>query len=127
MRGLGTFQVAQMKHRDTRVFVLCQHLRLAIDALEQIASNPYEPPERPKPEAAPVPTPGPPPELPRERLAYSVNDAAVALGIGKTTLWKAISDGRLRAFKFGARTLIPAEALRSWIESFPRVGRPARE
>lgn len=34
MRGLNAFQMAQMKHRDARVFMLCQHLRAAIDVLE---------------------------------------------------------------------------------------------
>ena len=57
MRGLGAFQMAQMKHRDARVFMLCQHLRAAIDVLEQIASEPFQPPPKAKPEtvvAAPV-------------------------------------------------------------------------
>lgn len=35
MRGLGAFQMAQMKHRDARVAQLCQHLHQAIDLLEQ--------------------------------------------------------------------------------------------
>jgi hypothetical protein len=33
-----------MKQRDARIFALCQHLRSAIDILEQIASQPYQPP-----------------------------------------------------------------------------------
>jgi hypothetical protein len=55
MRGLGAFQMAQMKHRDARVFALCQHLRSAIDTLEQIAAESYRPPEKPAP--APVSRP----------------------------------------------------------------------
>lgn len=122
MRGLGEFQIAQMKHRDARVFQLCQHLKLAIDLLEQIASDPYRPPEKVSPQPIEPPAPIPPPELPREKLTYTMKEASLALGIGKTSLWKAMSDGRLAAIKLGSRTLIPAEALRQWIASLPRYG-----
>lgn len=121
MRGLGAFQMAQMKHRDARVFVFCQHLRSAIDILEQIAAEPYRPPQEPTPEAAPPPAP-PPPVIPQGKITYSVKEAATAVGIGKTTLWKAISDGKLPAIKLGNRTLIAADALRAWLFSHPRAG-----
>lgn len=64
MRGMGAFRMAQMKHRDARVFALCRHLRSAIDIFEQIAAEPYRPPE--KPALAPVSQPValPPRELP---------------------------------------------------------------
>jgi excisionase family DNA binding protein len=119
MRGLNAFQMAQMKHRDARVFALCQHLRAAIDVLEQIASEPFQPPTKTLPEAPSV-TPAPPREIPPEKLVYTTKEAAAALGIGRTTLWKAISDGRLAALKLGSRTLIPADALRQWIASLPQ-------
>jgi hypothetical protein len=47
MRGLGAFQLAQMKHRDARVLQFYRHLRSAIDVLELIALEPYQPPEKP--------------------------------------------------------------------------------
>lgn len=118
MRGLGAFQKAQMKNRDARIFELCAHLRSAIDVLEQIASHPYrtivnEASER-------VPPPGPnPQELPPEKLAYSIKEAAAVVGVGRTTLWKAITEERLLAVKLGTRTLIPSDALRAWISSLP--------
>ena len=119
MRGLNAFQMSQMKHRDARVFALCQHLRAAIDVLEQIASEPFQPPTKTAPDAPSIPPP-PPREIPPEKLVYTTKEAAAALGIGRTTLWKAISDGRLAALKLGSRTLIPADALRQWIASLPQ-------
>ena len=122
MRGLYAFQMAQMKHRDARVFALCQHLRAAIDVLEQIASEPFEPPKKAVPDV-PVAPPAPPPEIPREKLTYTINEAVDVLGIGKTTLYKALATGRHSAVKLGSRTLIPADGLRQWITEMPRARR----
>lgn len=119
MRGLGAFQAARMKARDARILALCQHLRAAIDLFEQIAGEPFKTPETLMPEPQSVP---PPPErvaLPVEKLTYNLKEAATALGIGKTTLYKAIAERRLRAIKLGSRTLIPSEDLRAWIAAHP--------
>lgn len=118
MKGLGAFQMAQMKHRDARVSALCQHLRAAIDVLEQIVSDPYRPPERPAPEPV-VATPPPPLGIPPEKLAYTIKEATAALGIGRTMIYAAIADGTCPAVKLGGRTLIPAAALRQLIASLP--------
>ena len=120
MRGLNAFQMAQMKHRDARVFALCQHLRAAIDVLEQIASEPFQPPRKTALDA-PSLTPAPPPGIPPEKMTYTMKEAAAALGIGRMTLWQAVSDGKLVALKLGSRTLIPAEAIRQWIATLPRA------
>ena len=120
MRGLGAFQMAQMKHRDKRVFEMCQHLRAAIDVYEQIAAEPWAP-EQPVPERVENPPPAPPPELPPEKLLYTVKQVSEALGVGRTTVWKAVADAKLNAIKLGNRTLIPADSLRGWIASMPAV------
>lgn len=120
MRGLGAFQMAQMKHRDARIFAMCQHLRSAIDIWEQIASEPFQEPEKVAVEPPPVVQPSPPPALPPEKLTYSLKEAAAALGVGKSTLYKALSDGALSALKLGNRTLIPADSLGAWMNSWPR-------
>jgi excisionase family DNA binding protein len=119
VRGMGAFQMAQMKHRDARVFAFCQHLRSAIDIFEQIAAEPYRPPEKPAPEPASQSVATPLRELPAEKLAFTLKEASAALGVGRTTLYAAIADGRLAAVKLGNRTLIPADALHAWLASLP--------
>lgn len=45
------------------------------------------------------------------KLAYTVKEAIEATGLGKTTLYQMIGDGRLRVVKIGTRTLIPRSSL----------------
>ena len=52
-------------------------------------------------------------------ITYTVADAAKASGLGRTSLYCLIGAGKLRAIKSGARTLIPAESLRSYLASLP--------
>jgi excisionase family DNA binding protein len=47
-----------------------------------------------------------------EQLAYSINDTARVLSLGRTSIYAMIADGRLEAFKLGRRTLIRAESVR---------------
>lgn len=118
MRGLGAFQMAQMKHRDARVSAMCQHLRAAVDLWEEIQLHPFT---KEEPVVAPEPRAPSPPEvaLSSEKLAYSVKEAASGLSIGKSTIWAAIKDGKLPSVKIGHRTLITAEALRAWLNARP--------
>ena len=45
------------------------------------------------------------------KLAYSPREAAEATGLGQTTIYAMMNDGRLRRVKIGARTLIPRSSL----------------
>ena len=47
-----------------------------------------------------------------EKLAYSINDTARTLSLGRTSIYAMIADGRLEAFKLGRRTLIRAESIK---------------
>jgi excisionase family DNA binding protein len=47
-----------------------------------------------------------------EPLALSINDAAKALSLGRTSMYAMIADGRLEAFKLGRRTLVRVDSLR---------------
>lgn len=125
MKGLGKFQMEQMKHRDARVFMLCQNLRSAIDILEQIASDPFQPPVKPTQESASFAAPTPPAQfaMPSEKLAYTLKEASAALGVGKTTIYKALAKGALHAKKLGSRTLIPVDELQRWVASFSSARR----
>lgn len=52
-----------------------------------------------------------------ERLAYSINETARILSVGRTSVYAMIGDGRLEAFKLGRRTLIRAESIQRLIDN----------
>jgi len=58
---------------------------------------------------APPPQPAPADPQDSIRLTYSINEAAAALGVGRTTLWKLIRDGRLQRVNVLGRALIRRE------------------
>ena len=49
------------------------------------------------------------------RLAYCVEDAAIALSIGRTRVWQLIREGDLSAIKIGGRTLISVTELADFV------------
>jgi excisionase family DNA binding protein len=55
-----------------------------------------------------------------EPLAYRVDDAKRVLGIGRTSVYKLISNGQLRAVKVAGRTVIDAASARSLIANAPQ-------
>ena len=56
-----------------------------------------------------------------EKLAYSIDETVKILPIGKTKLYEEIKKGRMKASKFGTRTLIPAEAIKAWLNALPSM------
>ena len=48
-------------------------------------------------------------------LAYTIRDAVKVSGIGRTTIFRLLALGRLKATKIGRRTLIQADSLRTLI------------
>ncbi|SEF41020.1 DNA binding domain-containing protein, excisionase family [Methylobacterium sp. 190mf] len=54
---------------------------------------------------------------PPMKLAYSVNEACQALSLSRTTVYEMIADKRLRSFKVGVKTLIPADSLQRLVAS----------
>ena len=57
-----------------------------------------------------------------ERLAFSVQEAAEAIGVSSRMLHDYIRDGSIPHFRMGTRVLIPADELRKFIER--RTQRP---
>ena len=47
-----------------------------------------------------------------EPLALSINDTAKALGLGRTSIYAMIADGRLEAFSLGRRRLVRMESIK---------------
>ncbi|MBX9989353.1 MAG: helix-turn-helix domain-containing protein [Phreatobacter oligotrophus] len=56
---------------------------------------------------------------PRERLAYSVDEAAACLGLSRAHVYRMIAQGRLQPRKAGKRTLILRSDLVAFLESLP--------
>lgn len=50
------------------------------------------------------------------KLGYSIREACETTSLGRTTLYSHIAAGRLRTVRVGGRTIIPAEALRSFLK-----------
>jgi excisionase family DNA binding protein len=48
-------------------------------------------------------------------LAVSPAEAGRLAGVGRTTIYQAISWGDLKSLKIGARRLVTVEALRQWL------------
>lgn len=116
MRGLGQFQIGQMKQRDARIFTLCQHLRSAIDILEQIASQPYLPSQAATATGSPPPATSSRPldavsGIPPSKIAYTIKEATAAIGLSRSTIYKLMASGELETIRIGQRRLIRAEAL----------------
>lgn len=59
------------------------------------------------------------PEKPRG--AMSVDDFAKWAGIGRTTAWKEIRDGHLRAVKVSARTIVRLVDADEWLATRPAL------
>ena len=49
-------------------------------------------------------------------IAVSINDTVKMLGVGRTSIYEMIKDGRLEAFKLGRRTLVKAESIRRLVD-----------
>ena len=52
-----------------------------------------------------------------EPIAVSPNEAARLSGVGRTTLYAALSSGALKSIKIGTRRLITVEAIRAWLKA----------
>ena len=118
MRGLGKFQIAQMRKGDPRVPQLFSMLRTTLDLLEEIALHPHTPVDESPSPARPAAVSAPPTELVRDKLAYSIKEVRSMTGISTAKIYSDIKKKRLRSAKAGGRTLILAKDLQAWIDSW---------
>jgi len=56
-----------------------------------------------------------------EPIILTINEACQASRTGRTALYAAIKSGHLPARKRGSRTMILANDLKQWVESFPKI------
>jgi excisionase family DNA binding protein len=54
-----------------------------------------------------------------QKLAYSIDDIAKLVGVGRSLLFEEIKAGRLPVKKAGRRTLVTDSALRGWLSNLP--------
>jgi excisionase family DNA binding protein len=54
-----------------------------------------------------------------EKLAFTIQEAAAVSSIGQTSLYKAIRERRLKARKYGTRTVITRLDLQAFLDSLP--------
>lgn len=59
---------------------------------------------------------------PVEKLTYRPEEAAEALGVSRTTIYKEIQAGKIRTFKYGAATLIRRAELERLIDQLDPQG-----
>lgn len=117
MRSTSRSAASKIPARAQRVALLCHHLRSVIDVLEQFADEKLPEPMVPSPPA----TVSSPTEMtcsPPEKLSFTIKEVVVALGIGRSTIYAAIAQGRLKAVKVGRRTLILRDDLHAWMATF---------
>jgi hypothetical protein len=57
------------------------------------------------------------------KVALSIDEVIAATGLGRTSVFKAIRTGQLRAKKHGIRTLILPIDLEAWLSTLPDAGR----
>lgn len=62
-----------------------------------------------------------------EKLAVTLPEATALSGIGRTSLYKLFSQGKLTPRKAGKRTLILVRELQAYVESLPVGGRADAE
>src|SRR5437867_10769005 len=52
---------------------------------------------------------------PMDKLLVTVEEAADALGIGRSLMFELIGSGEVQSLKLGRRRLVPVTALRDWL------------
>lgn len=55
-------------------------------------------------------------------IAVSINDAARALGLGRTSIYSLINERKLEARKLGRRTLVTTKSIRALIDGAAVIG-----
>lgn len=59
--------------------------------------------------------------LENQRLSFSINETVASTGLGRSSIYEAIREGRLRARKVGRRTVVLAADLNDFLASLPAL------
>lgn len=109
----------QMGSADPRIRELFNHVRRAIDLLEELTLRPPVAPEQPKRREAEKAAADRPQLANPQKFAYSIKEVREMVGISHSSIYAAIGSRDLRAVKHGHRTLILAADLQDWIARWP--------
>ena len=60
-----------------------------------------------------------------ERIAYSVEEVAAVLGIGRTLAWALVRSGQLPSIRVAGRVLIRRRQLLEWLDATPETNYPS--
>ena len=63
----------------------------------------------------------------QSKRAFSIAAFCEHYGIGRTSAYVEIREGRLRVVKVGERTLVPEDAAESWLSNLPTPTQPSTE
>ena len=53
-----------------------------------------------------------------DKITYSINEAVIALGVGRSTIYRHIDEGNLKALKVGGKRLIEKTEIHRWLDSY---------
>ena len=56
-----------------------------------------------------------------EPIAVTIPEACRITGLARSSIYREIGAGRIKAVKAGKRTLLPMDSLRAWLASLPNV------
>lgn len=56
---------------------------------------------------------------PVEPAAFDIVNAARIMGVGRSTVFAEIAEGRLEARKVGRKTLVTRNAIQAWLDGLP--------
>ncbi|WAP56948.1 helix-turn-helix domain-containing protein [Streptomyces sp. S465] len=59
------------------------------------------------------------------QMLYRLEEAAVVLGVGRSTVYEEVRLGRLQTVRIGRRRLVPLEYLTEYVELLKREARAA--
>ena len=59
------------------------------------------------------------PQFIAARTAFSIAEVMAQSGLGRDSIYKSIREGRLKAKKFGRRTIVLASDLQAFLEALP--------
>jgi excisionase family DNA binding protein len=59
--------------------------------------------------------------MPSDKVAYTITEIVHLSGLGRSSIYKAIGEGRLIARKSGRRTMVLADDLFAWLHGLKRV------